>query len=499
MRGQWVLGTIHRYVPFVLDRHSTVHEKEIMSTQFAEISPSPSPDLFDDHALAKMRAIVARSPQSEQSSSSIEPSLARYNKARHPQSPLRLLIATAKWWPAPARLAAALRDAGATVSVLCPDRHPLTVVDGLERTYTYQGPRSLACLRNALASSDPDFVIPTDDGVVAQLQSIYGSQPERRALLERSLGPAASLTVGTSRARLMELAGQLALPHPKTVRIQDEKDLERWFETVAPTGVLKLAGKTGGNGVRICRDLPAARRAWAAFTTPVSRLTPWKQWLVDRDPLALWQAQSGPPLEITMQAHIAGTPANAMALAVEGELIDTIAVEVVASDGETGAAKIVRRIDNAAMISAARKIADALRLSGFFGLDFVLESATRTPYLIEMNPRCTQIGHLPLAGSRSLAELFVQTFAGRSRSSSVPPPNSDWIGLFPAAVTTLREHPEWQTRTWVDRPTADEPLAIELLRGPWSQRRWLTRVYHGLRPPRRVSTFVHLTETSVHS
>jgi predicted ATP-grasp superfamily ATP-dependent carboligase len=56
------------------------------------------------------------------------------------------------------------------------------------------------------------------------------------------------------------------------------------------------------------------------------------------------------------------------------------------------------------MMFAAERLAHRLDLSGFFGLDFMIEDNTETTYPIEMNPRCTQFCHLQLGKGRDIAK-----------------------------------------------------------------------------------------------
>src|ERR1700677_5405463 len=99
-----------------------------------------------------------------------------------------VLIVAAKWWPLSARLAIALIRHGCRLSALCPKGHPLSLVGGLERIERYRGTQSLSCLSRTLRDLRPEFVIPCDDGVVAQLHALHAQGPEMRPLIERSLG-----------------------------------------------------------------------------------------------------------------------------------------------------------------------------------------------------------------------------------------------------------------------------------------------------------------------
>src|SRR4029077_10843429 len=111
-----------------------------------------------------------------------------------------------------------------------------------------------------------------------------------------------------------------------------------------------------------------------------------KRLLVNRDPFYLrdwWQRSSRP---VIAQAYIAGRPANCAVACWEGKVLAQTSVEVLALSAPTGPAKVVRVIDNREMTLAAERIAEKLELSGFFGLDFIIENGTGATFLIQMNP-----------------------------------------------------------------------------------------------------------------
>ena len=99
----------------------------------------------------------------------------------------------------------------------------------------------------------------------------------------------------------------------------------------------------------------------------------------------------------------------------KGELLASLQVRTICAQHATGAALIVERINDPRIEDAGRKLAQALSLSGFFGLDFLLENGSGYPYLLEMNPRATQLGHLPLENpgdGGSLAEALWLAWTG---------------------------------------------------------------------------------------
>ena len=90
---------------------------------------------------------------------------------------------------------------------------------------------------------------------------------------------------------------------------------------------------------------------------------------------------------------------------------------------------------------AASLLASRLGLSGFLGLDFVVEDGTGAPYLIEMNPRCAPPCHLQLGEGRDLVEAFAAQLSGRSACFS-PPGNLERVDcLFSPGVVVEKRIP----------------------------------------------------------
>ena len=70
--------------------------------------------------------------------------------------------------------------------------------------------------------------------------------------------------------------------------------------------------------------------------------------------------------------------------------------EVLSKQDSTGPASVLCLITEDDMYGAAENMVRRLSLSGLHGLDWMLETYTGKPYLIEMNLRATQVGHLAL-------------------------------------------------------------------------------------------------------
>ena len=397
---------------------------------------------------------------------------------------LSVLIVAAKWWPSSARLASALSRRKCRVTVLCPKGHPLSYVLGLELRH-YSGFASMASLRRSLIETQPDVVVPCDDGAVAQLHELHNREPSLRHLIETSIGPPDGYPIVSSRYRLLSTALELGIRVPKTDLISRQEDLEGWHESESSTSVLKVDGESGGNGVRICHSLDQSLAAWKELAAPVSISTALKRHIVDRDPLAIWTSRRKNPRQVTIQKFIAGQPANSMILCREGKVLSALTLVVIASEGPTGAATVVRLVQNDSMAQAGERLASKLNLTGFFGLDFILAPDSNNAYLIELNPRCTQVGHLTFSNRGSLADVFFATWHNQPVPISIDPPiGSQNVALFPQAQAAGGICHQLLKLSFHDVPWEEPRLVSELMKGPWPQRQRLARLYHSLRPLR---------------
>jgi biotin carboxylase len=66
-----------------------------------------------------------------------------------------------------------------------------------------------------------------------------------------------------------------------------------------------------------------------------------------------------------------------------------------------------------------------------YGFDFMLEAGTRNAYLIEINPRSTQVGHLGLGAGRDIPAALFSAVAGQTIQISPAVTEKDTIALFP--------------------------------------------------------------------
>jgi hypothetical protein len=373
-------------------------------------------------------------------------------------------------------------ERGVYAATLSPPGHPLRYVPGAGRAHTYRTLSSLESLEAALEIEKPALIVPCNDQVVWQLHTLYKRRPKWRPLIEASLGdPRAHETV-RSREGLLALAVELGIPVPETAAARSEDELATLLDRFGPEVVLKVDGTSGGQGVQIVSSREEAVAAFRDLSRPTGLSTALKRAIINCDALSLWNWKHAPQPAVTVQRFVAGHPANAMLACARGRLLGAVCVEVLSLEGQTGAAVVVRVIDSPIMIRAARLLVERLGLTGFYGLDFVIDRDTSTPYLIELNPRCTQVGHLSLPGQGDLGGLLVAEVLGVPAGDPPPAIPRDVIALFPQCVKHGRVDP---TRSDIhfDIPEDQPAMAAELAKPPWPERRLLARLYHRLRSP----------------
>jgi hypothetical protein len=388
-----------------------------------------------------------------------------------------LLTNTTRWHNA-ARLAISLSEAGCVVSAVCPAHHPLLKTSAIQRTFSYSGLHPLGSLRDAIESTNPSIIVPCDDLAAQHLHELYAcerklgtSGTKITTLITRSLGSPESYSTVSARYDLIKMACQEGIRVPDTALLNTVDDLKSWHARQTFPWVLKADGTSGGHSVKIAYTLIDAEQIFFELSQQLKATQVIKWLIVDRESFWLrpWWNRSSP--RITIQSYIQGRPANCAVVCSDGRVLAGISVEVLSAKGQTGPASVVRVIDNTEMMLAAERIARQLGMSGFFGLDFMIEEGTGAPYLIEMNPRCTPLCHLRLGKGRDMIEALWAQMSGQPVRETPPVTSNDVIAYFPQA---------WQNESpflksgFHDIPQGEPDLIQELLH-PWPARSLLFR------------------------
>lgn len=352
-------------------------------------------------------------------------------------TPTALIATTTRWFPT-ARLVVALSNAGFTVDAVCPSDHPLDKTGVVRKIFRYRGLDALASFAEALDAAKPDLIVPGDDLATEHLHVLHDRETRNGAAgaelcrsIERSLGAPESFSIVNARAKLIEIAESEGVRVPKTAVIRDQKDLKNWVAQAGLPTVLKADGSSGGCGVRVVRNLEEAQRALRPLQAPPLLARALKRGLLDRDPTLVWPSLRRRRSVVNAQVFVAGREATTAVACRNGEILACLHFEVINKVGSSGHASVVRLIENAEMSNAAERIARRLKLSGVHGFDFMLEERTGDAYLIEINPRATQVGHLTLGAGRDIPAALHSAVSGQAVRPAAKVTNDDTIALFP--------------------------------------------------------------------
>ncbi len=391
----------------------------------------------------------------------------------------KVLIAETVRWPHVALFAMDFAKAGCRVSAVCPSRHPLYKTDVLEQIFHYNGLFPLDSLTTAIEATKPHLIVPCDDRAVQHLHELYAHACQLgnagrpiAALIEKSLGPASSYPMLLDRYNFLRLAHEEGLRAPETEAIRSLDDLKSLQSRLAFPWVLKTDGTYGGKGVKIARTMQEAEQFMFELNHFYSAKRAIKRIFVNRDTFWLRPWLNATQPAICVQSFISGHPANCVVACWRGKLLAGIGVEVVGDPEETGPASMVRVVESPEMLAFAEKIARRLELSGFFGLDFMIEEKSGLAHLIEINPRLTRLGRLQLGKGRDLIGAIHAQLTGQPAREIPPVTQNPLIAYFPDA---------WDNRSkLLDSSYHDgmvgDPELLQELRHPFPTRTLLSRL-----------------------
>ncbi|MGA2376954.1 MAG: ATP-grasp domain-containing protein [Candidatus Sulfotelmatobacter sp.] len=308
----------------------------------------------------------------------------------------------------------------------------------VRRIHVYRGLAPLTSFARAIATTDPDFIVSGDDLATQHLHRLYAREKRNGrakssicASIERSLGAPESFPVVNARAAFMDSAHQEGLRVPPTQVIRNIHDLRTWIAGTGLPIVLKADGTSGGDGVRIAHTMTEAARFFRELQAPPLLARAAKRALVDQDKTLVWPSILRRRPVVNAQAFVAGREATSAVVCWKGAVLASLDFEVVNKASSRGHATVVRVIENAEMSAAAEKMARRLNLSGIYGFDFMLESETGNAYLVEINPRSTQVGHLSLGPGRDIPAALYAALSGKAVEAAPRITEKDTIALFP--------------------------------------------------------------------
>ena len=382
-----------------------------------------------------------------------------------------VLIASTTWWAFPARIATECAARGVAVDVLCGRGHPLLKASAVRGRFRYHALRPLRALEAAITASGATLIVPCDDRTLMHLHWLHARTQESsvRAVIEKSLGKPDAFAVLTDRAALIDRARRIGIDAPETLPVENAAELDAAIERLGLPAVLKVDGTWGGFGVAIVRTPAQAQQIFARLSRPISLGQAIKRLLVDRDAFHVLPWLEGKTPALSLQRYAPGRPANSVSVCVDGEILATTCAEAVAVQRPLGAAAVVRIVENAQMAEAAKRLARDLKLSGVFGLDFLIEEASGLAHLVEMNARATPLCHLAFGPGHDLVGGIAQMAGSSAMAEPKCVTDRDVVAYFPQAWHSAPQDP-WLRLGFHDVPWEDPSLLKELLRRPWPDR-----------------------------
>jgi hypothetical protein len=394
-------------------------------------------------------------------------------------NPKILVVTTCRWIPT-ARLAMALDNAGCTVEAVCPSHHPLGKTRLGCKMHPYRDLMPLRSIKDAILAVKPDLIIPGDDLATQHLHELYcREQPPGKTgalseLIERSLGAPQSFSIVYARTTFMECAQEGGVRVPKSEVITNIEALRKWAARSGFPTVLKADGTSGGDGVRVVHTLEEAESAFQALQAPPLLSRAVKRALLDQDKRLFWPYLLRRRAVVNAQTFVAGREATSAIACWKGTVLAELHFEVLRKVDDAGPSTVVRLIENADMSFAAEKIVRRLNLSGLHGFDFMLEANTGNAYLLEINPRATQVGYLALGWGRDLPAALFAAISGEPVRTARKVTENDVIALFPQEWNGDPESPFLQSG-YHDIPWEEPELVKDCIRMGRKQRPWYTK------------------------
>ena len=329
------------------------------------------------------------------------------------------------------------------------------------------------------------LIVACDDRSAKHLYELYYRQTARDTpiaqVIARSLGRLESCRIAQARSELISIARADGVRAPPMRLVKNTAGLRNALTEIGLPAVLKVDGSWGGMGVLAAHSDDQAELARRLLAHPLGAGRVLKRLLVDRDPYHLlpWLNRAIP--KVSVQHFIHGRPANSLAACWNGEVLAAIHVEVLRTNQVFGSSSVVRVIEHPDMVYATERLVRRLGLSGFCGLDFMIEEATGDAHLIEINALPTPICHLALGAGRNPVSALVARLEGATPSAQDPMTGNPVIAFFPQAWSNGPNDAVLRTG-YHDVPWEDPALVRELMRPAYSARGLLARLWRMTMP-----------------
>ena len=370
-----------------------------------------------------------------------------------------LLVTTATKWLAPARMPSALSHADFEVSLLAP-RHSLAersrYVGKVGHIASDATPLDwVFAFAATVRATSPRLVVPCDDTAVRLLHTLALSPPpsmrpwihaELCALVRESLGNPEHFRTSIDKVRLPEAAEALGVRVPSYTIVASLDAAQSFAASHGYPVVLKRGHGAAGEWVAIASDPADLAQTYARFAAAKA--------------LGLEGEEES---RILVQRHVAGSVYSQAMTAWQGKVLTGFVREKLVTHPALGPATVARCVRMPEIRHFSELLAGGLGMSGFFGIEYIVDARTGKAYLLEINRRATPATHV---GSMIGIDLCAALHAAvNGRPSSVRP------DLDPGEEHLISHFPqEWlrdpRSRHLQDLPTDapwDDPAVMEAM------------------------------------
>ena len=350
-----------------------------------------------------------------------------------------LIVAFEKGRWGPARLPKALAASGFRVFALCPEDNALSRTRFLTRhfplTDTTSSKRLEKRLAEVMAWSGACLIIPSDEQTVACLQAIVREAEAGRSrcltsamkeILIASLGDPAHFDDMLLKTHTLALAQDIGVPVPESRSVKSSHEAVREAERIGYPVYVKTSFSWAGLGATLCENAAQVAAAIEA-AKPADRFGFVKRLLkkaMGRD----WYPTDAP---IDVQKAIRGAPAMFNAVALSGTPLAGFAGRRHEGAANGGPSSVVWLGAHAEMERAAFAMIRAMGASGFVNFDFMIEDETGDIYLLECNPRPSQVMHLGETAGVNVCDALARGLRGEPNQAAAANTDGRVTALFP--------------------------------------------------------------------
>ncbi len=313
-----------------------------------------------------------------------------------------LIIALNENWTGISRLPYGLDRAGFEVFSLCPKKSLIAKTKFLKGsilypTFTYSRSKFFYLwIVYAILTLKPQVVLPGDEETILAMQNVANLTKNIpflgfvSTLLRQTMSPEEFDSITLSKSEFQEKCKEWGIRTPQNIIVRDLVEARAAAKKMLFPLVVKHDSGYGGSGVCICENEEELTK-YFQIIEKVSLVTVLKNQVKRIFFITILSAKQS----ISLQQYIEGVVGIAPFCADKGEVFASNSMlKIRTFPGKTGPTAVAEGIDNKEIEAFSEIVAQKLEISGFSSLDFIIDSKSGLPYVIEINPRPTPSCHI---------------------------------------------------------------------------------------------------------